>query len=228
MNIDPATLDWRDAHELLAGAVVPRPIAFVSTISQNGIFNVAPFTCFAPICVKPMLLGINCGRKKDGQKKDTQVNIESNKEFVVNVVTEPIIKQVVQASTSYPYETDEFKETGLTPVKADAVKPPLVAESPVNLECRLKQMLEFGTFPKISTMIIGEVVRVHAKDEIFANKIVDTTKLGALGRMGGELYCRGLRADAPRPGAAAGAPAGDPGSSRRTWPGTWRWWSRPT
>lgn len=190
MKIDPATLDWRDSHEVLVGAVVPRPIAFVSTISQNGIFNVAPFTCFAPICVQPMLLGINNGRRKDGQKKDTQVNIEATREFVVNVVTGDIIKKVVHASTSYPPGVDEFKEVGLTPLKSDVVKAPRVAESPVNLECRLVQILEFGTDPHRSSLIIGQVVRAHIKDELYVNKTIDTTGLGALGRMGGELYCR--------------------------------------
>jgi len=190
MKIDPANLEWREAYELLVGAVVPRPIAFVSTIGEDSVFNVAPFSFFAAIAAKPMLVGFVAGRKRDGRKKDTLVNIEFSRDFVVNIVTETLAQAVNQASANYPSHVDEFKEVGLIPVKADIVKPPMVAESPINMECRLLQILEFGDLPRRGSFIIGEVVQVHIKDELFKNGEIRMSKLKAIGRMGGELYCR--------------------------------------
>ena len=190
MKIDPVNLDWIDSHELLIGAVVPRPIAFVSTIGEDGVFNVAAFSFFTAIAAKPMLIGFGVGRKRDGQKKDTLVNIEFSRDFVVNVVTETLAEAMNQASANYPSYVDELKEVGLTPVKADIVKTPMVAESPINMECRLLQILEFGDLPRRGSFIIGEVVQVHIKDELFKNGDIQMSKLKAIARMGGELYCR--------------------------------------
>jgi len=192
MKIDPANLDWREGHELLLGAVVPRPIAFVSTINEGGVFNVAPFSCFVAICIKPMLIGFSVVEKRSGQKKDTLMNIEFSKDFVINVVTEDLAEAMNQSSQEYPSHVDEFKETGLTPVRADTVKSPMVRESPMNMECQLVQIMEFGDAPRRTSFIIGEVVRVHIKDEFYINDEINQQKLMAIGRMGGgtDLYCR--------------------------------------
>lgn len=189
MKIDPANLDYKDSHELLIGAIVPRPIAFVSTVSEDGVFNVAPFSFFTGVCVKPALIGFEAAWRRDGQKKDTLRNIESSREFVVNVVPESMAKAISQAAEEYPSHMSEFKETGLTPKKADMVKTPMVAESPVNMECRLVQILEFGQAPRRASFIIGEVVRVHVKDEFWVNGQIEMAKLRAIGRLGGQLYC---------------------------------------
>jgi len=190
MYIDPANLDWRDSHKLMTGAVVPRPIAFVSTIGEDGVCNVAPFSSFAPMCTKPVILGFNTAWTRDGQKKDTLVNIEFSRDFVVNVVNEALAEAMNQASKSYPSDVDEFKEVGLTPVQADLVKAPMVGESPINMECRLVQILQFGDDSRHSSFIIGEVVRVHIKDELYINGEIQMSKLKAIARMGGQLYCR--------------------------------------
>ncbi len=190
MKIDPSNLNWEELHELLVGAVVPRPIAFVSTVGEDGVFNVAPFSFFAAMSMRPMLVGFTSIRKRDGQKKDTLVNSEFSKDFVVNVVTETLAQAMNQTATSYPSNVDEFKEAGLTPVKADIVKSPMVAESPINMECRLLQILEFGDLPRISSFIIGEVVRFHIKDELYVNNEIQMSELKAIARMGGQLYCR--------------------------------------
>ena len=124
MKIDPANLDWRDVHILAVGAVVPRPIAFVSTIGEDGVFNVAPFSFFSPIANKPMLIGFTVASKRDGQKKDTLVNIEFSRDFVLNVVTESLAEAMNQTSKDYPIDVDEFKEIGLTPVEADRADRP--------------------------------------------------------------------------------------------------------
>jgi flavin reductase (DIM6/NTAB) family NADH-FMN oxidoreductase RutF len=158
MKIDPSNLDWMDTHELLVGAIFPRPIAFVSTIGEDGVNNLAPFSFYMPISIKPTHVGLGIGRYRDGRKKDTLVNIELSKDFVIDVVTEELVDAMNQASKDYPGYVDEFVEVGLTPVRSDLVKSPIVAESPINMECRLFQILEFGVAPRINSFVIGEVL----------------------------------------------------------------------
>lgn len=190
MQIDPTNLNKRELHELFMSAIVPRPIAFVSTIGEDGVFNVAPYSCFISFCLKPALVGFQVGWTRDGQRKDTLRNIEFSKDFVVNVVDETLAEAMNQASAEYPSDVDEFKEVGLTPVKSDLVKAPMVAESPVNMECKLVQILEFGEAPTGSHVVIGEVILVHIKDDFWAGDQIDMSKLKAIGRLGGQLYCR--------------------------------------
>jgi flavin reductase (DIM6/NTAB) family NADH-FMN oxidoreductase RutF len=190
MKIDPSQLDWMDAHELLVGAVLPRPIAFVSTIGEDGVNNVAPFSFCVPISVQPAYIGFSISRYREGRKKDTLVNIEFSKDFVINIVTEELVDAMNQASKDYPSDVDEFKEAGLTPVKSDLVRSPRVAESPVNMECRLVKILEFGEAPRITNFVIGEILRVHAKDDLLIDQTIKADRLKAVGRLGEELYCR--------------------------------------
>ena len=190
MKIDLASLDLKEAHDLLVSAVLPRPIAFVSTIGEDGVYNLAPFSYFAVLSTKPAVVGIGIGRKRDGRKKDTQVNIEFAKDFVINMVTESMAKAMNQASGEYPSEVDEFKETGLTPAQSDLIRSPRVVESPVNMECRLMQILEFGEPPRIGSFIIGEMIRVHIKDEVWADGLIKAHQLKAIGRLGEDFYCR--------------------------------------
>ena len=190
MKIDMANISYRDSHEVLASVIAPRPIAFVSTVSDNGVFNLAPFSFFAPLCTKPALLGFNVSSKRDGQKKDTIRNIESTREFVINVVDEPLAESMNQTSANFPSNVSEFTEVGLTPVKADLVKAPLVAESPINMECRLVQILEFGEAPRTAGFIIGEVLQVHVKDELYVDGEIQSSKIKPIARLGGELFCR--------------------------------------
>jgi flavin reductase (DIM6/NTAB) family NADH-FMN oxidoreductase RutF len=188
MKFDPSRLDWMDAHELLVAAVLPRPIAFVSTIGEDGVNNVAPFSFFTAISVKPAYVGFSI-MVQEG-RKDTLVNVEFSKDFVINVVTEKLVDAMNEASKDYPSNIDEFKEVGLTPVKGDLVRSPMVAESPVNMECRLVKILEFGEAPRINSFVIGEVLRVHVKDDLWIDNKIKADRLKAVGRLGEELYCR--------------------------------------
>jgi len=190
MKIDPATLDRKTAHEIMVGAALPRPIAFISTIGENGIYNLAPYSFFIPMSVKPAIVGVGIGRKRDGSKKDTLVNIEFTGDFVINVVTESLAEAMNQTAGEYPPEVDEFRVSKLTPGKADFVKSPMVGESPIKMECRLLQILEFGEFPGMNNFVIGKVVQVHVKDEFWANGDIQSSRLKTIGRMGGDLYCR--------------------------------------
>ncbi len=134
MKIDVANLDQRDSHHLMVGAVVPRPIAWVSTVGEDGVFNLAPFSAYGVVSVKPVLVDFCVAATREGRKKDTLKNIESTKEFVINVVDETLAEAMNVTAIPYPSDVDEFKEANLTPVKADLVKAPMVAESPVNLK----------------------------------------------------------------------------------------------
>jgi flavin reductase (DIM6/NTAB) family NADH-FMN oxidoreductase RutF len=190
MKIAPGDIDLKASHELLHSAVVPRPIAFVSTVSADGIFNIAPFSSYSPICVKPMLIGFGVSTKRDGQKKDTLANIEFSKDFVINVVTEDLAVPMNQSSYPYPGHISEFKEAGLTPIKADIVTSPMVAESPINMECRMQQILEFGGGARRAYFIIGEIVMVHVWDALYINGEIQMSALKAIARLGGQVYCR--------------------------------------
>ena len=190
MKIDLARLNNRATYNLLVGAVVPRPIAWVSTVDESGIFNLAPFAAYCLVSVKPAMVGISVGTTRGGQKKDTLRNIQSTKDFVVNVVDESSAESMNITSAQFPADIDEFKEAGLTPVKADLVKAPLLAESPVNMECQLNQILEFGEEPIINSFVIGEILRIHINDELYADGKIQMFKLKAIARLGGDFYCR--------------------------------------
>jgi flavin reductase (DIM6/NTAB) family NADH-FMN oxidoreductase RutF len=190
MKIDPSSLDARNVHDLLVGCIVPRPIAFVSTIGKDGIYNVAPFSFCTILSMHPTLVGFAVGRRRGGIKKDTLVNIEFAGEFVINIVPESIGKAMNQAAGDYPSDVDEFAEAGLTPVASDLVRPPRVAESPIQLECRLMQILQFGALPATHNFIIGEVLRVHVQDDLIVDGVVKSDRVKAVGRLGEEIYCR--------------------------------------
>ena len=201
MMIDPATATPVDIYKLMVGAIVPRPIAFVSTMSPEAILNLAPFSFFTGIsanppviCFSPMIRG------SDGARKDTLHNIERTHEFVVNVVSEEFVRQMNICSTEFPPEIDEFEASGLTPIPSEVVKPPRVKESHINMECKLLQIVHVSPQPLGGSIVLGEVVRFHVDDALVDNFRIDPEKLRAVGRMGGPTYTRTTdRFDLERP-----------------------------
>ncbi len=186
MDIDVKDLDPKQVYKLMTSVIVPRPIAWISTISKDGIYNLAPFSYFAGVSSDPPLLMVSIGRKDEKLKKDTWQNIEDTGEFVVNMVTKELLEKMNISSVAFDAEVDEFEKAGLTPIPADKVKAPLVAESPVNIECEKFQILEIGKMG----IIFGKILKLHIKDEILNEKgYVDTTKLEIVGRLGGANYC---------------------------------------
>ena len=188
MTIDPQTIPALAIYRLLTGAVVPRPIAFVSTISTDGVYNLAPFSFFNAACIDPPVV-MFCPTFRV-PPKDTLRNVEATKEFVVNIVGEDIAAQMNLCAGEYPAGVDEFQVSGLTPVPSDVVRPPRVLESRINMECKLMQIVEFSRRPLGGAMVIGEVVRFHVDDEVVSNFAIDAEKLRAIGRMGGGAYSR--------------------------------------
>ena len=164
MVINPSEVSPSVSYQLLTSIIVPRPIAFVSTVSADGIPNLAPFSFFNGVCGEPPTLLFCAARRVP--PKDTLVNIEAIGEFVVNVVTESLAEQMNMASAGFPPEVDEFAVTGLTPVPSEIVRPSRLRESPVNLECRLTQLVNVSDRPLGAVVVIGEVVRFHIDDRL--------------------------------------------------------------
>ncbi|OGI08132.1 MAG: hypothetical protein A3I68_08915 [Candidatus Melainabacteria bacterium RIFCSPLOWO2_02_FULL_35_15] len=191
ISINTKEIPFQERYKLLIGSIVPRPIGFVSTISPKGIYNLAPFSFFNGVCSEPMtVLFCPAIRGSDGQEKDTLKNIKATKEFVVNIVSEEIAEKMNQCSAEYPYGVDEFKESGLTPEKAKIVKPPLVKEAKINMECKLLNLVEIGNKPGGGTVVIGEVVYFHAREDVCQNGKIILSKLKPVARLGGTDYAR--------------------------------------
>ena len=188
MIIDPTTVAPQINYRILVGAVVPRPIAFVSTISPEGVRNLAPFSFFNVVCGDPPVICFSPIWRNP--PKDTIVNIRATGEFVVNIVSEDFADRMNICSGEYPSSVDEFSLSGLTPVESAVVRPPRVKESHVNMECRLMQIVDVSARPMGGSLVIGEVVRFHVDDAVIEDFRIDADKLGAVGRMSGSDYAR--------------------------------------
>jgi flavin reductase (DIM6/NTAB) family NADH-FMN oxidoreductase RutF len=199
--IDPKATGWLDTYKLLIGAIVPRPIAFVSTLSPEGIPNLAPFSFFTGVSANPPVICF-CPMRRRGPlpHKDTLYNISVTREFVVNIVSDEFAEQMNITSAEFPPEVDEFEAAGLTPIASDLVKPPRVKESHVHMECKLYLLVEVGGEDGSGNLVLGEVVRFHVDDQYFDNFKIDPDKLRPIGRMGGATYTRTTdRFDLQRP-----------------------------
>jgi flavin reductase (DIM6/NTAB) family NADH-FMN oxidoreductase RutF len=202
MIIDAATESPQNVYKLMIGAIVPRPIAFVSSISADGVPNLAPFSFFTAISANPPVICFSpMVRSSDGRHKDTLNNIDATGEFVVNIVSEDFALGMNACAGEYAPEVDEFKVSGLTPIPGDLVKPARVKDSRVQMECRLLQIVRISEKPLGGSLVIGEVLRFHIAEELgVENFRIDPDKLDAIGRMGGPTYARTTdRFDLERP-----------------------------
>ncbi|WP_335873047.1 flavin reductase family protein [Bacillus sp. 2205SS5-2] len=193
MEITPDNLAWQDAYKLLIGSIVPRPIAFVSTIDTDGVANLAPYSFFTAICADPMLICFSPMRRgNDGEKKDTLRNIEKLKEFVINIVSEEFTEKMNDTAKEFAQNVDEFEMVGLTKLPSKTVKPFRVQESKVQLECILHEVLHFGDTPGAGSLVIGKVQHVHVLDELFHQGRIDTELLKPIGRLAGQVFTNPL------------------------------------
>lgn len=191
MIVDPAATDYPSVYKLLIGSVVPRPIAFVSTVDPEGAFNLAPFSFFTVASSNPPVLVFTVSRRATPDpRKDTLRNITTAREFVVNIVSEEIGQKMNLCAGDYPPEVNEFQVSGLTPIPSDLVKAPRVAESHINMECRLLYTIEMSGLVGGGNLVLGEVIRFHIDDAYFTNYRIDQDKLQAIGRMAGNSYTR--------------------------------------
>jgi len=187
MQIDIATTSPGRAYRMLISAIVPRPIAFVSTLSADGRRNLAPFSFFMGVTSQPLTLAISVFHRQGGPK-DTAANILETGEFVVNASTEELAERVALASGDYAREYDEFAMTGLTSAPSERVRPPRVAESPWSLECKLHRSMVIGEPPQAAHLIVGEVVFAHVRDDLWAEGMIDAEKLRPIARLGANLF----------------------------------------
>jgi flavin reductase (DIM6/NTAB) family NADH-FMN oxidoreductase RutF len=197
MEIDPAEIAQPDRYKILIGAIVPRPIAFVSTLSPSGTLNLAPFSFFSGIGSNPMTLLFCPVNNRDGSEKDSLRNCKpvvegGTGEFVVNVAIDEYARKVAAAAEPLAYGESEFELVGLTPAPSRVVKPPRVHESPVSFECRTLQVIRTNPAqPAGGNVVIGEVVHIWVRDDLINERFhIDQDKLDAIGRMGGLEYTR--------------------------------------
>src|SRR6516165_773609 len=178
MNIDVSQTPFLEVYQTLVSVVTPRPIAWVTTVDRQGRVNLAPFSFFNAFGGNPPVVVFSPTLRRDGSKKDTLLNVEATGEFVVNVAVAPLAKEVNASSKELPRGESEADYVGLHTVPSVKVKPPRLAESPVNLECKLLQAVPIGQGPIAGNLVIGEVFMIHIADRVLdeAGK-VDPRKL---------------------------------------------------
>ncbi|MBK9271211.1 MAG: flavin reductase family protein [Saprospiraceae bacterium] len=191
-TIVPGTIPTGELHQYLLGSVAPRPIAFVSTIDKEGKPNLAPYSFFNAFSSNPPILVFSSNRRVEGNTtKDTLHNIMETKECVVNVVNYEIVRQMMVCSVDFPKEVNEFEEAGLTPEKASFIKSPLVLESPVNMECKVDQIITLGDQGGAGHLIVCHVVCIHISESVLdQHQKIDPHKIDLMGRMGRAFYVR--------------------------------------
>jgi flavin reductase (DIM6/NTAB) family NADH-FMN oxidoreductase RutF len=187
MRIDPAYLDAETAYRLITGVVVPRPIAWVTSLSATGVLNLAPFSAFTFVSPKPPMLAISVGRK-GGIYKDTAQNILNNEEYVVHIADSSLMTAVHESSTEHPPDVSEVEELRLSTLPGERIKVPRLAAAPIAMECRFRQCLEFGETR--SRLIVGEVLVFHIRDGLLNNGKIETEALDPIARIAGPRYAK--------------------------------------
>ena len=192
LSISPKDISVAQLQGYLQGAVSPRPIAFASTIDANGNPNLSPFSFFNIFSANPPILIFSPSRKvRDNTTKHTLNNAQEIREVVINVVNYDIVQQMSLSSTEYPEGVNEFVKAGLTPMASELVKPFRVAESPVQFECKVNQIIELGTEGGAGNLVICEVLKIHINPDVLDDKgAIDSYKIDLVSRMGGNWYSR--------------------------------------
>jgi len=209
MKIIPGEIKTAQLHSYLLGSIAPRPICFASTIDDNGVPNLSPFSYFNVFGSKPPILIFSPARRvRNNTIKHTLENVYANKEVVINVVNYNMVQQTNLASCEYPDNVNEFEKAGLTAIKSDIVKPFRVQESPVQLECKVLQVIETGNEGGAGNLIICEVVCMHIDDNVLdSNGMINPHKIDLVARMGADYYCRASGSavfEVPKPNVALG------------------------
>ncbi|MBW6490967.1 MAG: flavin reductase family protein [Lentimicrobium sp.] len=191
-TFDSALIPHSELHKLMLGAIAPRPIAFASTVDAEGRPNLAPFSFFNAFGVNPSTIIFSPSRRgRDNTTKDTFENLKQVSEVVINAVTYSMVEQMSLASTEFPKGVDEFQKAGFTPLISEKVRPFRVKESPVQWECRVRDIVETGKGGGAANLIICEVLLVHVNQEVMNSAgLIDTRKIDLVGRMGGDFYVR--------------------------------------
>lgn len=191
MHLDPAQIPTSAMYQHLLHIIVPRPIAWVSTVSLSGVTNLAPFSFFTGVGAKPPSVVFCPSNRRDGTPKDSLKNILDTGEFVINVVPFRLAEAMNLSSAELPPEESEFELTGIETVPSSIVKPPRVQASPVSLECRLMHHLALAPGPGGANIVVGKIVHLHLDDAVLDHAgWADPGLLDLIGRLGGASYCR--------------------------------------
>jgi len=192
ISFEPKDLSTGRLHGYLLGAVTPRPIAFASTIDKEGNVNLSPFSFFNVFSANPPILIFSPARRgRDNTTKHTYENVLEVKEVVINIVNYAMVQQMSLSSTEYSKEVNEFVKAGLTPIASEKVKPPRVAESPVQFECVVNDVIQLGKEGGAGNLVICEVVKLHIDEAVLdENQVIDQYKIDTVARMGGNWYSR--------------------------------------
>jgi flavin reductase (DIM6/NTAB) family NADH-FMN oxidoreductase RutF len=185
MQIRSTELNPEQTYKLLTGVVVPRPIAWISTLGEDGVVNLAPFSCFTFVSSKPPMVGISIGRKA-GARKDTAHNIHASGEFVVNIGDDTMIDAIHMSAVEHPPEVSEVDLLGLAISPSVSVAPPCLRDVPVSLECRLHSIIPFGLTG--AEFVVGEILVFHIRDGLLRDGKIDTASLRPVCRLGGPNY----------------------------------------
>jgi flavin reductase (DIM6/NTAB) family NADH-FMN oxidoreductase RutF len=191
LSIDPASISTYEMYKLMTSAIVPRPIALVSSISKGGMINLAPFSYFSGVSSNPPCLMISVARGRgERQKKDTLINIEETGEFVVNISSQFMAEPLVYTSFPFAPEVNEAKEAGFGLLDSDIVRAPRVKESPIHFECKVYKSVDIGDNKLGSTVaIFGEIVKAHVDKEVYSDDFnLDISKIKPIARLGGKDY----------------------------------------
>lgn len=189
MDLDFSTLNTREIYQWMISTIMPRPIAWVSTISADGKTNLAPFSFFQGVCANPPTLMFVPVNTRDGSKKDTVRNIEAVPEFVVNLVSRDLSESMGQTAAMLPHGESEFEAFDIASEPSEKVRPPRVAEAPVAFECAFDQVVNIGEGPLAANVIFGRILTAHVDDALLSTDgKPDSAKLDLIGRMGGEDY----------------------------------------
>lgn len=187
MEISVDTLSSRERYKLMTGAIVPRPIAWVSSLAQDGTPNLAPFSYFNAVSASPPVLMFSAGMHSDDRPKDTLVNIEASGEFVVNIVTEAVVEAMNASAVVAPRGVNEFAFAGVTEAPSQTVKAPRVLESPVQFECELMDIYRVGN----NSVVFGRIKHIRVADEVLLDSYkIDANALRPVGRLAGTTYSR--------------------------------------
>jgi flavin reductase (DIM6/NTAB) family NADH-FMN oxidoreductase RutF len=191
MIIDVSTADVMTVYRALVGIVTPRPIAWVTTVDNDGRVNLAPFSFFNAFGANPPVVVFSPVLRRDGSKKDTLQNLNAVNEFVLNAAVEVLAEKMNATASELPPGQSEADHAGLTLVPSTMVRPPRVAESPVHMECKVRQIMSIGDGPIAANLVIGEVLLIHIADRVLDERgAVDPRKLRTIARLGGDFYCR--------------------------------------
>ncbi len=191
MKLEFTQLSPRDAYAWMVSTILPRPIAWVSTMAADGRTNLAPFSFFQGVTANPPLLMFVPVNTRDGTKKDTVRNLEAVPEFVVNLVSYPLAEQMNATAASLPYGESEFEKYGIAAAASERVRPPRVAAAPVAFECTLERILPIGEGPLAANVVFGLIQLAHVSDTVLgADGRPDSAALDLVGRLGGEGYVR--------------------------------------